>query len=174
MMDIHARARDIRLALFDVDGVLTEGALWFTGAGEEVKVFSVLDGHGLKLLQESGVALGIVTSRSSRAVETRMRNLDIELVRQGVSDKLACFNEIIASRSLAADAVSFMGDDLQDIGVLKRCGLAVSVPDAPAVVRRHAHYVTHARGGHGAVREFCELVLRARGALAAQFARFGS
>src|SRR6185503_20739699 len=96
MQDIYGRARQIRLAIFDVDGVLTDGSLVYSGAGEELKVFNVLDGHGMKLLQESGVTLAVITSRSSRAVEERMRNLGIDLLFQGAQDKLAAFNQLIA------------------------------------------------------------------------------
>jgi 3-deoxy-D-manno-octulosonate 8-phosphate phosphatase (KDO 8-P phosphatase) len=172
MRDVYQRARHIRLAIFDVDGVLTDGALHFTGGGEELKVFNVLDGHGMRLLQESGVTLAVITSRSSRAVEERMRGLGVDLVFQGGHDKLAAFNDVIASRKLEAAAASFIGDDLQDLPVMSRCGLAASVPDAPAVVRRHAHYVTRARGGHGAARELCELIMYAQGSLVPRLAAF--
>ncbi len=172
MQDIYQRARQIRLAVFDVDGVLTDGALSFTGSGEELKVFNVLDGHGMKLLQESGVALAVITSRSSRAVEERMRGLGIDHLFQGAHDKLAAFGELIARVGIVPQAVSHIGDDLQDLPVMTRCGLAASVPDAPAAVRRHAHYVTRARGGRGAVREFCELIMHAQGSLTARTAGF--
>lgn len=172
MLDIHARARRIRLAIFDVDGVLTDGALSFSGSGEELKVFNVLDGHGMKLLQGSGVTLAIITSRASPAVAERMRNLDIDLLFQGAQDKLAAFNQLIARQGIAAEAASFIGDDLQDVPVMRICGLAASVPDAPASVRRHAHYVTRARGGHGAARELCELIMYSQGSLPARLAAF--
>jgi 3-deoxy-D-manno-octulosonate 8-phosphate phosphatase (KDO 8-P phosphatase) len=172
MLDIHARARRVRLAIFDVDGVLTDGALTYSGSGEELKVFNVLDGHGMKLLQSSGVTLAVITSRASPAVRERMRNLDIELLFQGAQDKLATFNELIERQGVAVEAASFIGDDLQDVPVMRHCGLAASVPQAPAVVRRHAHYVTRARGGHGAVRELCELILYAQGSLPVRHAAF--
>ena len=172
MLDIHARARRIRLAIFDVDGVLTDGALSFSSSGEELKVFNVLDGHGMKLLQSSGVTLAIITSRASPAVAERMRNLDIDLLYQGAQDKLAAFNQLIAQQRIAAEAASFIGDDLQDVPVMRNCGLAASVPAAPAAVRRHAHYVTRARGGRGAARELCELIMYAQGSLPARLAAF--
>src|SRR5882672_4711516 len=128
MQDLYQRARQIRLAVFDVDGVLTDGALSFGSSGEELKVFNVLDGHGMKLLQESGVTLAVITSRASRAVEERMRNLGIELVFQGAQDKLAAFDQLLAQQNLLAEAVSCIGDDLQDVPVMKRCGLAATVP----------------------------------------------
>ena len=172
MQDIHARARRVRLAIFDVDGVLTDGALVFSGSGEELKVFNVLDGHGMKLLQASGVALAVITSRASRAVEERMRNLGIDSLFQGAQEKLPAFNQLIERQGIAAEAAAFIGDDLQDLPVLKRCGFAATVPDAPAALRRHAHYVTRARGGRGAVREFCELIMHAQGTLTARQAAF--
>ena len=172
MQDIHARARRVRHAIFDVDGVLTDGALVFSGSGEELKVFNVLDGHGMKLLQASGVALAVITSRASRAVEERMRNLGIDSLFQGAQEKLPAFNQLIERQGIAAEAAAFIGDDLQDLPVLKRCGFAATVPDAAAAVRRHAHYVTRARGGRGAVREFCELIMHAQGTLTARQAAF--
>ena len=172
MQELYRRARQIRLAIFDVDGVLTDGALAFGSSGEELKVFNVLDGHGMKLLQESGITLAVITSRASRAVEERMRNLGIELVFQGAQDKLVAFDKLLAQQNLAGEAVSCIGDDLQDVPVMKRCGLAATVPGAPALVRRHAHYVTRAAGGRGAVRELCELIMHAQGALDARTAAF--
>ncbi|MCC7483932.1 MAG: HAD hydrolase family protein [Burkholderiales bacterium] len=174
MQDIRARARAIRLAIFDVDGVLTDGTLSFTGAGEEVKSFNVLDGHGMRLLRAGGVELAIITSRASRAVAQRMAQLGVGLVRMGAEDKLAAFDELLARAGFAAAEASFLGDDLQDVPVMRRCGLAAAVPNAPAAVRRHAHYVTRARGGGGAAREFCELILHAQGALRARLAAFGA
>jgi len=170
MQDIYDRARQIRLAAFDVDGVLTDGALYYADSGEELKAFSVLDGHGMKMLRESGVALAIISSRSSRCVAARARNLGIELVFQGAADKLAAFNDLLGRCGVVAEACAYAGDDLVDLPVMTRCGLAATVPDAPALVRRHAHYVTRARGGHGAAREVCELILHAQGSLGARLA----
>lgn len=165
MNDPHHRARLVRLAVFDVDGVLTDGSLHYTATGEETKVFNVLDGQGMKLLQESGIELGVITSRRSPAVDRRMRDLGIEHVFQGVSDKLSTFEQLLARRGLDPQAAAFMGDDLVDLPVLRRCGLAISVPDAPAVVRQHAHYVTRTAGGRGAVREACEFIMVAQDTL---------
>lgn len=172
MQDIYDRARNVRVAAFDVDGVLTDGALYYTDSGQELKAFNVLDGHGMKMLQESGVALAIISSRSSRSVEERARNLGIELVFQGAADKLAAFNELLRRCRGAAGACAYVGDDVADLPVMRRCGLAVTVPDAPALVRRHAHYVTRARGGGGAVREVCELIMHAQGSLEARLAAY--
>jgi len=173
MQDVYNRARNIRVAIFDVDGVLTDGALYYTDTDEEMKAFSVHDGHGMRMLGESGVALAIISSRSSRALEARARNLGIELLYQGVADKLAAFSELLGRCDVGAEACAYVGDDLVDLPVMKRCGLAVAVPDAPARVRRQAQYVTRARGGHGAAREFCEIILHAQGSLTARLADYG-
>lgn len=170
--DLHDRARRIRLAAFDVDGVLTDGTLYFSEAGEELKAFNARDGHGLKMLQASGVRLAIITSRASRSVETRAHGLGVDYVCQGVTDKLAAFEDILSRSGLDATAAAYMGDDVIDLPVLRRCGLAVAVPDAPALVRRHAHHVTQAAGGRGAARELCELIMQAQGTLEAQLAQW--
>lgn len=170
MQEIYKRARNIRVAAFDVDGVLTDGALYYSDSGEELKRFNVHDGHGMRMLKDSGLALAIITSRRSRLVEERARNLGIELLYQGATDKLAAFRELLGRCGVDESACAFAGDDLVDLPVMKRCGLAATVPGAPALVRRHAHYVTRSRGGEGAVREFCELILYAQGSLAARHA----
>lgn len=172
MHEIYTRARNLRIAVFDVDGVLTDGTLYYLPTGEELKAFNVLDGHGMKMLQESGVKLAIISSRSSRCVEERARNLGIDLLYQGVGDKGAAFDTLLAHCGLTADTCSFIGDDVLDIPVMRRCGFAASVPDAPAMVRRQAHYVTRARGGHGAARELCELIMQAQGTLSARLAGY--
>jgi len=172
MQEVYARARNLRVAVFDVDGVLTDGTLYYLPSGEELKAFNVLDGHGMKMLQDSGVRLAIISSRSSPCVAERARNLGIDLLYQGAGDKLAAFNTLLEHCGVAADRCSFIGDDIVDLAVMRRCGLAASVPDAPAVVRRQAHYVTRARGGHGAARELCELIMRAQGTLSAQLAGY--
>ena len=165
-------AAEIALLVLDVDGVLTDGTLYYAGAGEEVKAFNVRDGHGMKMLQASGITLAIITSRTSRGVELRARDLGIDLVYQGTSEKTAAFAELLHTLSLAADAASYMGDDVIDLPVLRRCGLALTVPEAPLLVRRHAHYVTAAGGGRGAVREACEFIMQFQGTLDAQLARY--
>jgi 3-deoxy-D-manno-octulosonate 8-phosphate phosphatase (KDO 8-P phosphatase) len=172
MQDVYSRARNIRVAIFDVDGVLTDGALYYTDSGEELKAFNVLDGHGMRMLKEGGVALAIISSRSSRSVEARARNLGIELLFQGAVDKLAAFGQLLNRCGVGAEACAYVGDDVVDLPVMKRCGLAVSVPNAPELVRSRAHYVTRARGGHGAAREICEIILHAQGSLAAQLAAY--
>jgi 3-deoxy-D-manno-octulosonate 8-phosphate phosphatase (KDO 8-P phosphatase) len=168
MQDVYARARRIKLAAFDVDGVLTDGTLYLTDGGEEIKAFNSLDGHGMKMLRESGVELAIITGRTSKSVALRAKNLGIDLVYQGVEDKARAFAELLAARRLDAAATAYMGDDVVDLPVLTRCGLALAVPAAPLLVRQHAHYVTRADGGRGAAREVCELIMHAQGTLAAR------
>ncbi|HTD91345.1 MAG TPA: phenylphosphate carboxylase subunit delta [Burkholderiales bacterium] len=160
------------MAAFDVDGVMTDGSLYYTDAGEEFKAFNVQDGHGIRMLQESGVVIAIITSRTSKLVAHRARNLGIEHLYQGVENKLEAMNTLLRLLAQEPAAASYMGDDVIDLPVLRRCGFAVSVPEAPALVRRHAHYVTRAGGGRGAVREFAEFVMHAQGALDAVLARY--
>jgi 3-deoxy-D-manno-octulosonate 8-phosphate phosphatase (KDO 8-P phosphatase) len=166
--DIESRARGIRVAIFDVDGVMTDGTLFLDDHGNETKGFSVLDGLGLKMLADSGVRVAILTGRRSRCVELRAANLGIELVWQGVEDKRTGFADILAATGLGPEAASYMGDDIVDIPVLRRCGLAFSVPGGHALAREHAHHVTTAGGGKGAVREVCELIMQAQGTLEAR------
>jgi 3-deoxy-D-manno-octulosonate 8-phosphate phosphatase (KDO 8-P phosphatase) len=166
------RARRIELMGFDVDGVLTDGTLYYAGDGTELKAFSVLDGLGLKLLGEAGVELALVSGRRSAAVAARAAELGIGGLHQDVDDKLALFERLRAARGLAPAACGFMGDDLPDLPVLVRCGFAATVPGAPEAVRSRVHYVTRAAGGRGAAREVCELILRAKGALDTALARY--
>lgn len=172
MQDLYNRARNIRVAAFDVDGVLTDGALYYADSGEELKRFSVHDGHGMRMLKDSGIQLAIITSRRSRCVEERARNLGIDLLYQGATDKLAAFRELLGQCGADAAACAYVGDDLVDLPVMRRCGLAATVPGAPPLVRRHAHIVTRSRGGEGAVREFCEIILYGRGSLAMRHADY--
>jgi 3-deoxy-D-manno-octulosonate 8-phosphate phosphatase (KDO 8-P phosphatase) len=166
-MDVNAaeRARRLKIMIFDVDGVLTDGRLYLSGNGDEMKAFNTRDGQGIKLLRETGVAVAILTARRSQVVERRAQELGIELLRQGASDKAAAFLEILAAQNVDAAQAGYMGDDLADLPVLRRCGFAATVASAPEVVRRHAHYVAGAAGGHGAAREVCEFVMTAQGTL---------
>lgn len=168
MQQIYDKAKGVRLAIFDVDGVLTDGSLYLTDSGEEIKAFNSRDGHGMRMLRESGVELAIITGRTSRSVELRAKNLGVELLFQGVSDKALAFAELLATRRLDAAATAYMGDDVVDLPILCRCGLALTVPDAPLAVKQHADYVTQATGGRGAAREVCELIMHAQGTLERQ------
>jgi 3-deoxy-D-manno-octulosonate 8-phosphate phosphatase (KDO 8-P phosphatase) len=171
-MDNLEKVKRVRLAGFDVDGVLTDGALYYTDAGEEFKAFNAQDGHGIKMLQESGVAIVIITSRKSKLMERRAENLGIQHLYQGVENKLEAMNALLQQLGLTLEQASYMGDDVLDLPLMRCCGYAASVPEAPAIVRQHAHYVTRAGGGRGAVREFCEHVLHAQGNLDAALARY--
>lgn len=161
-MDLGERARALRLAIFDVDGVMTDGTVWMGPGGEALKGFNILDGHGLVMLRRAGIATAIISGRSSEAVARRAEELGIAHVAQGAGDKVAAFERLLAQLGVPPEAASFMGDDLPDLPVMQRCGLAVSVPGGAEAVRAAAHYVTRAGGGRGAVREFCDLVLDAR------------
>ncbi|HWH40970.1 MAG TPA: HAD-IIIA family hydrolase [Usitatibacter sp.] len=161
-MDLEARARGVRLAIFDVDGVMTDGTLYIGAEGEAFKAFNILDGHGVKMLQSAGIATAILSGRSSEAVARRAAELSIMHVIQGASDKLASFDALLARLGVEPLACAFVGDDLPDLPVMRNCGLAVAVANAVEAVKGAAHYVTAAPGGRGAVREFCELVLRAQ------------
>ena len=171
-MTLTERIKPLRLVAFDVDGVLTDGGLYLSDSGEEFKRFNSLDGHGLKMLKASGVELAIITGRTSRCVEQRARNLGIARLHQGVEDKFAVMQALLAELKLAPEAAAFMGDDVVDLPVMRRVGLALSVPAAPQVVRDHAHYVSRREAGHGAVREVCEMILGAQGTLDAQLAPY--
>jgi len=160
---VTARARAVRLAVFDVDGVMTDGTLYIGPEGEAFKAFNILDGHGVKMLQSAGIAAAILSGRSSEAVARRAAELGIRHVVQGADDKVAAFERLRASLALESSACAFVGDDLPDLAVMRRCGFAVAVANACEAVKSAAHYVTRAQGGRGAVREFCDLVLRAQG-----------
>lgn len=159
------KARGLRLMGFDVDGVLTDGTLWFSAQGDEMKGFNTLDGHGLKMLAESGVTLAIITGRRSRAVELRAANLGIELLLQGVEDKRLAMQNLLEARGLSFAEAGYMGDDIVDLPVLRACGFSASVPNGHALVQHHVDHVTQSEGGRGAVREVCELILAAQGKL---------
>jgi 3-deoxy-D-manno-octulosonate 8-phosphate phosphatase (KDO 8-P phosphatase) len=164
--DIAARARGVRLLVLDVDGVLTDGRLYYASGGDEAKAFHIQDGLGIKLLQGTGVVVAIITGRRSAALERRARELGIGHLTQGAEDKLAAFERLAGALSVAPAQVACVGDDLPDLPMIRRCGLGVTVPDAPALLRRHAHYLTRRRGGEGAVREVCDLLMQAQGTLA--------
>lgn len=165
-MDLEARARAVRLAIFDVDGVMTDGTLYIGAQGEAFKAFNILDGHGVKMLQSAGIATAIISGRASEAVQRRAAELSIAHVTQGAADKVAAFEALVSKLGMQASQCAFVGDDLPDLPVMERCGFAVAVANAVDAVKASAHYVTRAHGGRGAVREFCELVLRAQGQLA--------
>jgi len=157
------RAARVRLLVLDVDGVLTDGRLYFDNHGNEMKAFYTRDGLGMKALQRQGVILALITGRTSNIVANRAASLGIGHVYQGREDKLDTFLKLLGATGLETAEACYAGDDWIDIPVLERAGLAVTVPEADALVKRHAHFVTSRPGGRGAVREICDLVLAARG-----------
>ena len=161
--DVLARAARVRLACFDVDGTLTDGRLYIGDDGRETKAFHVHDGMGLSLLRRAGIAVALVTARDSRAAEQRARDLGVE-VHVGVKDKRACVEAISERLGLAIDQVAFMGDDLTDLDVLAAAGFAAAPGNAHPAILGHVHWQAALRGGEGAAREFCDLVLAAIGA----------
>ncbi|MEP6484340.1 MAG: 3-deoxy-manno-octulosonate-8-phosphatase KdsC [Rudaea sp.] len=157
------RAARVKLAVFDVDGVLTDGKLWFSDDGRELKAFCVQDGLGLKRLIANDIEVAIITGRMSPIVTERTAELGIAHVYQGQDDKLACFNEIIDALKLTPEQCSYCGDDAPDVPVMRRVGLGIAVANAHPSARDHAHWHTLHRGGDGAVREVCDLLLFAQG-----------
>jgi 3-deoxy-D-manno-octulosonate 8-phosphate phosphatase (KDO 8-P phosphatase) len=153
----------VQLVLLDVDGVLTDGSIIYNDDGSETKVFNVRDGLGIRLLLDAGIGVGIVTGRSSGALTHRCRNLGIDLVFDGVRDKAALVEKIVKETGIPAGAMAFVGDDLPDLPIMARVGVAVAVADAHPRVLARARVVTAAGGGHGAVREVSEMTLRAKG-----------
>jgi 3-deoxy-D-manno-octulosonate 8-phosphate phosphatase (KDO 8-P phosphatase) len=160
---LRSRILPVRLMIFDVDGVLTDGRIIYHDDGSEIKAFDVQDGHGIKLLQRGGIEVALITGRSCQAVEHRAHGLGIKRVYQGVREKLEAYKEILEETGLKHEGIGFMGDDLIDIPLLRRVGFAVTVSNAVSHVIPYAHYVTRARGGHGACREVCELLLQVQG-----------
>ena len=156
------RARHIRLLVLDVDGVLTDGRLYLSPAGEELKVFHVRDGSGLVAVQRAGIAVAIISGRDSAAVSRRAAELGIRHVRQGVADKGAVLDQLLAELAVEPAQTACVGDDTPDLPMLRRAGLAIGVADAHPALLEAAHWMTHAPGGRGAVREVCDLLLSAR------------
>ncbi len=163
MQDILERAARTRLVIFDVDGVLTDGSLFLGDDGQEYKAFNSRDGHGMVLLQQSGVHIGVITGRTSRVVRIRMESLGVAHLFQGCREKLPAYESLKQQLGLSDELVAYVGDDLVDLPVMRRVGLAIAVADAHELVRGHAHLCTHAAGGRGAAREVCELIMTAQG-----------
>lgn len=170
--DAIERARAVKLVIFDVDGIMTDGTLYLADDGQEYKGFNSLDGHGLKMLKSTGVEPGIITGRNSQVVVHRARNLGITHLHQGAHDKLTVYRQLLGDLGLAPEQTAFMGDDVVDLPVMRRAGLAITVPAAPDLVKAHSHYVTRREGGRGAVREACEFIMRAQGTFDAQMALY--
>ena len=161
--EIERRARRIKLVLMDCDGVMTDGRLWLTADGDEQKAFDAHDGQGISLCHRAGLKTGIITGRKSSAVDRRAEDLKMAYVRQYAKDKVKALGEILKEAGLSEDECAYIGDDLADVSVMRRVELAVAVADAAIEAKQAAHYVTRLPGGRGAVREVCEIILKAQG-----------
>jgi 3-deoxy-D-manno-octulosonate 8-phosphate phosphatase (KDO 8-P phosphatase) len=156
------RARNLSWMLFDVDGVMTDGGLYYGPSGESMKRFHVLDGHGLKALKAAGIRIGILSGRTHEATVVRARELGFDVVVQGAHDKGEAFERLIASAGIDPDTCGHMGDDTPDLDVFRRVAFAATVPDATPDVIAEAHWMSHRRGGQGAVRDCCDFILGSR------------
>lgn len=160
--DVRARARKIRLVAMDVDGVLTDAGMYYTEAGDELKKFNTRDGMGVALVREAGLATAILTRESTKLVERRGAKMRIDHVFIGVTDKLTCMRGLLEQLGLTLDQVAYIGDDVNDYELLCHVGLAAAVRDASRLPKSVAHIITDAKGGEGAVRELCEIILEAQ------------
>ncbi|MCG8489582.1 MAG: 3-deoxy-manno-octulosonate-8-phosphatase KdsC [Chromatiales bacterium] len=165
MQDIHEKARAVKLVIFDVDGVLTDGGLFLGDDGQEYKAFHSRDGHGMKMLQYSGVVIGIITGRTSEVVRLRMESLGVEYVYQGKLEKLPAYEELRDKLGLTDEQIAYVGDDVVDLPIMRRVGLAIAVQDAHPFVVQHAHWQTPHGGGRGAARDVCEMIMQAQDTL---------
>jgi 3-deoxy-D-manno-octulosonate 8-phosphate phosphatase (KDO 8-P phosphatase) len=165
MNDVHKKAKEIRMVIFDVDGVLTDGSLFIGDDGQEYKAFCSRDGHGMKMLQKTGVELAIITGRTSRVVEHRISDLGIKHVYQGQLDKLKAYDELTNKLGLKDNQIAYVGDDVVDLPIMCRVGLAIAVQDAHSMVTKHSHWQTPSNGGRGAARDVCEMIMEAQGTL---------
>ncbi len=169
---LHEIAVNIRLVLLDVDGVLTDGRLLIGEDGTEYKAFNIRDGHGIKMLQQTGIEVSIITGRTSGAVKHRAADLNVKHLYQGREDKRSVLKELLTELALQPAQAAFVGDDVVDLPAMLQIGLAVAVNDAHELVKEHAHWVTPSDGGHGAVREVCEMLMRAQGTYATAMQRY--
>ncbi len=160
---MYSKLSKIKMLLLDVDGVLTDGSVTYTDSGEQIKRFNAKDGLGLRLLMDSNIKVGIITGRLSKAVHHRCKNLGIDLIYDGIKDKSAILFEITTQTGISPEHIAFMGDDLIDLGVMKRVGISIGVADAAPDIFPHADIITSKKGGQGAVREVCEQILKAKG-----------
>jgi 3-deoxy-D-manno-octulosonate 8-phosphate phosphatase (KDO 8-P phosphatase) len=162
-LDLQQKLDRIQLLLLDVDGVLTDGRIIYHDNGDETKVFHVRDGMGIRLLLLSGIQVGIATGRTSPALSHRCRNLGITLIFDGLKEKIPVLERIFQKTGVSAEQIAFVGDDLMDLAIMKRVGMAFAVSDAHEMIIQHADWVTSCNGGQGAVREVCELILKKKG-----------
>ena len=159
----HNKIKHLKLLILDVDGVLTDGRLFFDDTGREYKCFHARDGHGIKLLRQSGVEVAVISGRKSNSVAIRMQSLGVEQVYQGHENKRAAFAEILRNLNLSPKQVAHVGDDVLDLPIMVQAGFAVAVADAHFAVKRHADWCTQTPGGLGAVREICDLIMQVQG-----------
>jgi len=157
--EVLGKAKDIKLALFDVDGVLTDGQLHYGASGEQTKVFHALDGHGLKMLQTAGIEVGVISARASQALQFRLKDLNIKHCFLGVEDKRAVFQELLTNLKIDGSVCCFTGDDVIDLPVMQECGLKFSVANGHFIVQDKADWVAPLTGGNGAVRAICDVLL---------------
>lgn len=172
MKDILEKAAKIKLLVFDVDGVLTDGSLIVGDDGQEYKAFFSKDGLGMKMLQQTGVNIAVITARTSDVVIHRMQSLGIKHIYQGQLEKLPAFEKILTKLALSPEQAAYVGDDVIDLPVLRHAGLAIAVADAHPLVKQHVHWQTPQCGGQGAARDVCELIMQAQGSLEAQFQQY--
>ncbi len=170
--NVNQLATNVRLLILDVDGVMTDGKLYFSASGDSMKTFHTQDGQGIKLLRSSGVAVGIITGRKSEIVAQRAAELGLDHVLQGREDKLQALQELLTETDHSLANIAYVGDDLPDLAAIQAAGLGIAVCNANAVVRDHADYVTAASGGNGAVREVCELIMRSQNTFEQQLAAY--
>lgn len=165
---ITDKAKQIRLLIIDIDGVLTDGGLHFDNQGEEYKTFNSLDGHGIRMLLECGIEVAVITGRHSAVVEHRMEDLGVKHLYQGYRDKLPAYEKLLTDTGLDPEQCAYVGDDLPDLPVMRRVGFAIAVQNAHSFVKQHGHWVTTALGGNGAVREITDFILQAQALLDAK------
>ena len=170
--DLRRRAAGIKLLIMDVDGVLTDGRIFIRDNGEEIKAFHTLDGHGIKMLQQSGVQTAIITGRDAPSVALRAQALGIGYYFKGIHDKKTAYAQLRAQAGVSEAQCAYIGDDVVDLPVMVRCGLPVAVPQAHELVLRHAAYITHREAGAGAVRELCDLIMDTPGYLKAALEQY--
>lgn len=172
MSAILNKARSIRLLALDVDGVLTDGKLYFSATGDELKAFNILDGHGIKLLRNAGIEVALITGRNSPLTARRAKDLGIVYLLQGREDKKEALLELCTTLSVHLNQVAYVGDDLPDLGAIRACGLGICVANAHESLKQHADYCTTLKGGEGAVREVCDLILTGQEKLDSIIARY--
>lgn len=159
----HEHAKHIRLLILDVDGILTTGTVQYGTQGAELKGFHLHDGMGIKLLQKAGIAVAVISAKKSAAVSHRLKDLNVEHVYLGYENKLPAYIELKQKLNIADDVIAYMGDDLPDLPILRRVKLAITVPQAPDIIKQHTHLITTKKGGKGAVREVCDMLMEAQG-----------